>query len=87
MIIILKILQNSCNYSIQIYSIKNIVYRDGFKIYGMWDIDGAKPIVDECGGHFGYVTDENGVLLFHLISFLCLNLHFFIKTFISHYFF
>jgi len=53
----------------------------------MWDIDGAKPIVDECGGHFGYVTDENGVLLFHLISFLCLNLHFFIKTFISHYFF
>lgn len=28
---------------------------DGFGIYTYWDVDGARPVLDECGGQFGPV--------------------------------
>lgn len=31
---------------------------DGFAIYGFQDIDGTAPVVDECNGHFGPVSNE-----------------------------
>ena len=37
---------------------------DGFGVYAYQDIDGATPVVDECGGHFGPV-DETGKVLYH----------------------
>jgi hypothetical protein len=35
---------------------------DGFGIYGFWDVDGDKPVVDECGGHFGAVPPNNEIV-------------------------
>jgi hypothetical protein len=32
---------------------------DGFGMYAFWDVGGAKPVVDECGGHFGPVRDDD----------------------------
>ncbi len=32
---------------------------DGFGIYAFSDIGGAAPVLDECGGHFGPVDDED----------------------------
>lgn len=32
---------------------------DGFGIYGFQDIDGTSPVVDECNGHFGPVSNSN----------------------------
>merc|ERR1712232_518378 len=31
---------------------------DGFGIYGFHDIDGTAPVVDECNGHFGPVSNS-----------------------------
>ena len=31
---------------------------DGYGLYGYLDIGGATPVVDECGGHFGYTNDS-----------------------------
>ena len=38
---------------------------DGFGIYGFYDIGGAKPIVDECNGHFGCLDDECKEVSYH----------------------
>jgi len=32
---------------------------DGFGIYGFQDIDGTAPVVDECNGHFGPVSNDD----------------------------
>jgi hypothetical protein len=32
---------------------------DGANIYPYSDINGAAPVLDECGGHFGYVPDKD----------------------------
>ena len=40
---------------------------DGFGVYAYQDIDGAAPVVDECGGHFGPV-DESGEVEYHYHS-------------------
>lgn len=32
---------------------------DGFGIYGFQDIDGTAPVVDECNGHFGPLSNAN----------------------------
>jgi hypothetical protein len=32
---------------------------DGFGIYGFQDIDGTSPVVDECNGHFGPVSNDD----------------------------
>jgi len=39
---------------------------DGFGIYGFQDIDGTSPVVDECNGHFGPVSnDKLGEVVYH----------------------
>jgi len=38
---------------------------DGFAIYGFQDIDGTAPVVDECNGHFGPVTNSADVATYH----------------------
>ena len=40
---------------------------DGFKIFAYQDINGAEPIVDECGGHFGPI-DDTGTVEYHYHS-------------------
>ena len=42
---------------------------DGFGVYAYQDVDGAAPVVDECGGHFGPV-DETGKVLYHYHRYL-----------------
>merc|ERR1711970_261789 len=39
---------------------------DGFGIYAYQDVNGAAPIVDECGGHFGPV--DSGEVVYHYHS-------------------
>merc|ERR1711915_466611 len=39
---------------------------DGFGIYSYQDVEGAVPIVDECGGHFGPV--DTGEVVYHYHS-------------------
>eukprot|EP00091_Calanus_sinicus_P000240 TRINITY_DN1017_c0_g1_i6.p1 TRINITY_DN1017_c0_g1~~TRINITY_DN1017_c0_g1_i6.p1 ORF type:complete len:328 (-),score=87.70 TRINITY_DN1017_c0_g1_i6:133-1032(-) len=39
---------------------------DGFGIYAYQDIDGAAPVVDQCGGHFGPV--DTGEVVYHYHS-------------------
>jgi len=42
---------------------------DGFGVYTYQDVGGLTPIVDECGGHFGPVTDdEDAEVLYHYHS-------------------
>lgn len=36
---------------------------DGFGIYGYEDVKGEKPVVDECGGHFG--PTDTGEVVYH----------------------
>jgi len=38
---------------------------DGFGIYGFQDIDGTAPVVDECNGHFGPVTNSLDDVTYH----------------------
>jgi len=38
---------------------------DGFGIYAYQDVDGAAPIVDQCGGHFGPVDTGDVVYHYH----------------------
>ena len=39
---------------------------DGFGIYGLYDFNYEKPIVDECNGHFGAVGDDpTGPVVYH----------------------
>ena len=39
---------------------------DGFGIYTFTDISGAAPVLDECGGHFGPVDDdESSSITYH----------------------
>jgi hypothetical protein len=39
---------------------------DGFGIYGFQDIDGTTPVVDECNGHFGPVSNSAlDVVVYH----------------------
>ena len=38
---------------------------DGFGIYTFQDIGGTAPVVDECGGHFGPVSDESDEVVYH----------------------
>jgi hypothetical protein len=38
---------------------------DGFGIYGFQDIDGTAPVVDECNGHFGPITNEADNVTYH----------------------
>jgi len=38
---------------------------DGFGIYTFQDIGGAQPVVDECGGHFGPVSDDSDEVVYH----------------------
>ena len=38
---------------------------DGFGIYTFQDIGGSAPVVDECGGHFGPVSDDSDEVVYH----------------------
>jgi len=38
---------------------------DGFAIYGLYDIGGAEPVVDECNGHFGCLDDGCQSVSYH----------------------
>ena len=41
---------------------------DGFGIYGFEDVNGEKPVTDECGGHFGPVDTGKWYLLRFIIN-------------------
>ena len=41
---------------------------DGFGIYTYSDIGGASPLLDECGGHFGYIDDNSENVTYHYHS-------------------
>jgi len=38
---------------------------DGFGIYTFQDVGGKAPVVDECGGHFGPVSDDLDEVVYH----------------------
>eukprot|EP01084_Bolivina_argentea_P033269 61560_1 len=42
---------------------------DGFGIYGFYDINGIKPVVDECNGHFGCLDNECKQVTYHYHSY------------------
>jgi len=42
---------------------------DGHGIYGFYDLDGAKPVVDECNGHFGCLDDDCSRIEYHYHTF------------------
>jgi hypothetical protein len=51
-----------CNESVYVTSEHGHLFgysMDGFGIYGFWDVEGEKPVLDECGGHFGPVPPNN----------------------------
>lgn len=49
---------------------------DGFGIYAYQDVGGAQPVVDECGGHFGPVTDdEDAEVVYHYHSRMIVPYH------------
>jgi hypothetical protein len=35
-------------------------------MHAFWDVGGAKPVVDKCGGHFGPVRDDDPGAVRHL---------------------
>ena len=41
------------------------LFADGYGLYGYLDVGGATPVVDECGGHFGYTTDSSTTPVYH----------------------
>ena len=56
---------------------------DGFGVYAYQDVDGAAPIVDECGGHFGPV-DKTGKVFYHYHRYLSTYLNIFIYLHCTH---
>eukprot|EP01084_Bolivina_argentea_P033267 61557_1 len=38
---------------------------DGFGIYGFYDLNGKKPVMDQCNGHLGCLDDECKIVEYH----------------------